>query len=76
MLLIGVFAYLIALFTLGIVSLARGHWVMFILGFVFPPFWLVGTVLAPTGRAAEPISSGHEAGFDANTRTHLDYLGN
>jgi hypothetical protein len=75
MLWIGVFAYLLALCTLGIVSLAKGHWVMFIVGFVLPPFWLVGAVRSPTGRAAEPVSSGHEAGFDPNTRAHLDVAG-
>jgi hypothetical protein len=72
MLWIGVFAYLLALCTLGILSLAKGHWVLFILGLVLPPFWLVGAVLAPTAAARKPAPAGPPAGLDAGTGTGLE----
>jgi hypothetical protein len=37
--------YLILLVTLGIMSLRKGHWVMFILGFLLPLFWLIGALM-------------------------------
>jgi hypothetical protein len=49
----GLFLYLIILFTLGLMTLRKGHWVMFILGIFFPLFWLIGAVIPPT-TTAEP----------------------
>jgi hypothetical protein len=37
--------YFVLLLTLGILSLRKGHWVMFIIGIVFPLFWLIGALL-------------------------------
>ena len=37
--------YLVLLVTLGIVSLRKGHWVMFIIGLFIPLFWLIGALL-------------------------------
>ena len=37
--------YLVLLLTLGILSLRKGHWVMFIVGLFIPLFWLIGAVL-------------------------------
>lgn len=37
--------YLILLVTLGVMSLRGGHWVMFIIGIVFPLFWLIGALM-------------------------------
>ena len=39
--------YVVLLLTLGIISLRKGHWVMFIIGIVFPLFWLIGALLPP-----------------------------
>ena len=39
--------YLVLLVTLGVLTIRRGHWVMFILGLFLPLFWLVGAVMAP-----------------------------
>ena len=33
--------YLILIFTLGLTTLRKGHWVMFVLGIFVPLFWLV-----------------------------------
>ncbi len=37
--------YIVLLITLGIMSLRKGHWVMFIIGLFIPIFWLIGAVL-------------------------------
>jgi hypothetical protein len=39
---------------LGIRTLRRGHWVMFIIGLFLPLFWIIGALIPPTasGRAA------------------------
>ena len=39
--------YLVLLVTLGIMTLRKGHWVMFILGIFLPLFWLIGAVSPP-----------------------------
>ena len=50
---IGLFAiYVVLLITLGVMTLRRGHWVMFIVGFVMPLFWLIGALMPPTARTA------------------------
>ena len=47
----GLFLYLIILFTLGLMTLRKGHWVMFIFGIFFPLLWLIGAVIPPTSQA-------------------------
>jgi hypothetical protein len=37
--------YLILLVTLGILSIRKGHWIMFLIGFFLPIFWLIGALL-------------------------------
>jgi hypothetical protein len=37
--------YFALLLTLGIVSLRKGHWVMFIVGLFIPLFWFIGALL-------------------------------
>ena len=37
--------YLVLIVTLGIMSLRKGHWVMFIVGFFLPFFWLIGALM-------------------------------
>jgi hypothetical protein len=65
-------AYLLALFTLGIISLYKGHWVMFLLGFVFPPLWLLGAVLPTTAGATKQPPVGPAAGLDAGARAERE----
>lgn len=50
----GIFLYLVLLVTLGVMTLRKGHWVMFIIGIVLPIFWLIGAVIPPT-RAAQTV---------------------
>lgn len=49
---IGGILYFILLVTLGIMSIRKGHWVMFIIGIFFPLFWLIGALLPPRQEAA------------------------
>ncbi len=46
--------YVVLLITLGIMSIRKGHWIMFIIGIFIPLFWIIGALLPPTraGRSA------------------------
>src|SRR5947208_1691613 len=44
----GAFFYLLILFTLGLMTLRKGHWVMFLIGIPLPIFWLVGALVQET----------------------------
>ncbi|MGA6946337.1 MAG: hypothetical protein WBZ00_01170 [Solirubrobacterales bacterium] len=48
---IGGILYFILLVTLGIMSIRKGHWVMFIIGIIFPLFWLIGALMPPRQQA-------------------------
>jgi hypothetical protein len=37
--------YLVLFFTLCILSFRKGHWVLGLIGFIFPVLWLVGAIL-------------------------------
>jgi hypothetical protein len=39
--------YVVLLITLGILTIRKGHWVMFILGFFLPLFWIIGALMRP-----------------------------
>ncbi|HVR05837.1 MAG TPA: hypothetical protein VMS02_07325, partial [Solirubrobacteraceae bacterium] len=41
--------YIVLLITLGIISIRKGHWVMFLIGIFIPLFWIVGALLPPKG---------------------------
>jgi hypothetical protein len=40
--------YVVLLITLGIVSIRKGHWIMFLIGIFVPLFWIIGALLPPT----------------------------
>ncbi len=44
---IGIWAaiYIVLLITLGVISIRKGHWVMFIIGIFIPLFWIIGALL-------------------------------
>ena len=37
--------YLVLLFTLAVMTFRKGHWVLGLIGFIFPILWLIGAVL-------------------------------
>ena len=39
--------YIVLLITLGILSIRKGHWVMFLIGIFIPLFWIIGALLPP-----------------------------
>ena len=48
---LGGILYFILLVTLGIMSIRKGHWVMFIIGIIFPLFWMIGALMPPREEA-------------------------
>jgi hypothetical protein len=42
--------YLVLVLTLAVLSFRKGHWVLGLLGFVFPVLWLIGAIM-PARRA-------------------------
>ena len=46
----GVFAvlYVVLFIVLGLTSLKKGHWIMFIVGIFIPIFWIIGALMPPT----------------------------
>jgi hypothetical protein len=42
---IGGILYFILLVTLGIITIRKGHWVMFIIGIFIPLFWIIGAIM-------------------------------
>lgn len=42
---IGGILYFILLVTFGIMTIRKGHWVMFILGIFLPLFWIIGALM-------------------------------
>ena len=42
---------IVLMVTLGITTLRKGHWVMFILGIFLPLFWLIGAFIPPARSA-------------------------
>jgi hypothetical protein len=47
--------YVVLLITLGIISIRKGHWVMFLVGIFIPLFWIIGALLPPTRSAGGSI---------------------
>jgi hypothetical protein len=43
--------YVVAIFTVMLITFRNGHWILGILGFFFPVFWLIGVILPPTNEA-------------------------
>jgi len=47
----GAILYFVLIVTLGVMTLRKGHWVMFIIGIFLPFFWLIGAII-PSRRVA------------------------
>ena len=37
--------YLVLVLTIALLTFRKGHWVLGLLGFVFPILWLIGAIL-------------------------------
>jgi hypothetical protein len=47
------FIWIVFMITLGVTTLRKGHWVLFILGIFLPLFWIIGAMIPPV-RSAQP----------------------
>jgi hypothetical protein len=49
---IGGFAllYILLFLFLGLRSIKRGHWIMFLIGIPIPLFWVIGGLMPPVAR--------------------------
>jgi len=47
---IGVLAIVYILLFLGLRSIKRGHWIMFLIGIPIPIFWIIGGLMPPVRR--------------------------
>jgi hypothetical protein len=45
--------YIVLLLVLGITSIRKGHWIMFLVGIFIPLFWIIGAIMPPTKSARE-----------------------
>ena len=43
--------YLVLLFTVAVMTFRKGHWVLGVIGIIFPVLWLIGAIL-PARRGA------------------------
>ena len=43
--------WIVLMITCGVVTLRKGHWVLFIIGIFLPLLWIIGAVIPPK---AEP----------------------
>jgi hypothetical protein len=39
--------YIVLMLVLGLMSIRKGHWVMFIFGIFLPLFWIIGALMPP-----------------------------
>jgi hypothetical protein len=46
--------WVVLMIRLGVTTLRKGHWVLFILGIFLPLVWIIGAVMAPK-HAAQPV---------------------
>jgi len=44
--------YLVLLLTVAIMSFRKGHWVLGLIGFIFPILWFIGAILPSRYRRA------------------------
>jgi hypothetical protein len=44
--------YLVLVFTVALMSFRKGHWVLGLIGFIFPILWFVGAILPSQHRRA------------------------
>jgi hypothetical protein len=43
--------YIVLLLVLGLTSIKKGHWIMFLIGIFIPIFWIIGALLPPVQRS-------------------------
>jgi hypothetical protein len=41
------FLWLVLLISLGMSTIRKGHWLLFVLGIFLPIFWIIGAMMSP-----------------------------
>ena len=62
--------YLVLLFTLAVLSFRKGHWVLGLIGFIFPVLWLVGAILPDRRRRRSRDAASYQRDFILNGWGH------
>lgn len=39
--------YIVLFLVLGLMSIKKGHWIMFVIGIFLPLFWIIGALMPP-----------------------------
>jgi hypothetical protein len=47
--------YFVLLISLGVTTIRKGHWVMFIVGIFLPVFWIIGALMPPRNPQPAPV---------------------
>jgi len=47
--------YFVLLISLGVTTIRKGHWVMFIVGIFLPFFWIIGALMPPRNPQPAPV---------------------
>ena len=47
---VGGIIYFVLLVTLGVISIRKGHWIMFLVGLIIPIFWFIGALMTSRRR--------------------------
>ena len=48
--------YFVLLVVFAVLSFRKGHWVLGLIGFIFPILWIIGAIL-PAGTHADPVAN-------------------
>ena len=55
---VGGIIYFVLLVTLGVISIRKGHWIMFLVGLFIPIFWFIGALMPSTTTVSRDLWSG------------------
>ena len=47
--------YFVLLISLGVTTIRKGHWVMFIVGIFLPFFWIIGALMPSRNPQPAPV---------------------
>jgi hypothetical protein len=69
--------YLVLLVVFAVLSFRKGHWVLGLIGFIFPLLWIIGAILPSRYAAADPVADDsprlpqRAAAARCSVRTHV-----
>ena len=53
--------YLVLLCTFAVLTFRKGHWILGLIGFIFPVLWLIGWCCPPTAAATVNLAGSSRA---------------